>query len=93
MDASLPQMSWGAMLPFLVITGTGLLVLVLVRQARAPAISTKGTSQGWKRYTDPHAIDLVSPVDRFRDRRAWDSDRLALALHDVPLVDGITEAR
>ena len=29
MESSLPQASWGALLPFLVITGTGLLVLVL----------------------------------------------------------------
>ena len=29
MESSLPQASWGALLPFLVITGTGLLVLIL----------------------------------------------------------------
>jgi NADH-quinone oxidoreductase subunit N len=48
METSLPQMSWGAMLPFLVITGTGLLVLVLdplmapERRDRLPLVSLGG---------------------------------------------------
>ena len=48
METSLPQMSWGAMLPFLVMTGTGLLVLVLdpllapERRDRLPLVSLGG---------------------------------------------------
>ncbi len=48
MDGSLPQVSWGAMLPFLLITGTGLLVLVLdplmspERRDRLPVLSLGG---------------------------------------------------
>jgi len=48
METNLPQMSWGAMLPFLVITGTGLLVLVLdplmapERRDRLPLVSLGG---------------------------------------------------
>ena len=48
MDGSLPQVTWGPMLPFLVITGTGLLVLVLdplmrpERRDRLPVLSLAG---------------------------------------------------
>lgn len=48
METSLPLMSWGALLPFLVITGTGLLVLVLdplttpERRDRLPLVSLGG---------------------------------------------------
>ena len=48
MDGSLPQVSWGALLPFLLITGTGLLVLVLdplmspERRDRLPVLSLGG---------------------------------------------------
>jgi NADH-quinone oxidoreductase subunit N len=48
METSLPQMSWAAMLPFLVVTGTGLLILVLdpllapERRDRLPVVSVGG---------------------------------------------------
>jgi NADH-quinone oxidoreductase subunit N len=48
MDGSLPQVSWGALLPLLLITGTGLLVLVLdplmspERRDRLPVLSLAG---------------------------------------------------
>ena len=48
MESSLPQASWGALLPFLVITGTGLLVLILdplmvpERRDRLPVLSLVG---------------------------------------------------